>query len=162
LGEGGQKAAFRQGDKVMNKLSVSIRTKLFVCAFAVAALVFASQAFAQGTDVKVNVPFAFETGSQHFPAGTYMIRFESNHVMLLQGPSTSGLLMTISAETLNPAKTGKVVFQRYGDRYFLRQVWVAGSTIGSECVKSREEKQVQIALQKANATNVQLTLNASH
>ena len=70
----------------MNKLSVSIiRTKLFVFALAIATLASASEAFAQGTDVKVKVPFAFESGSQHFPADTYTIRFESTHVMLMQG-----------------------------------------------------------------------------
>ena len=145
----------------MNKLSISIRMKLFAFAFAVAALASTSHAFAQEPE-KVNVPFAFQSGSQHYPAGAYMIRFESSHIILLQGRSTSGFIVTTSTESVKPAETGKVVFQRYGDRYFLRQVWIAGNTIGNECVKSREEKQAQIALQKANATDVQLSLNTSH
>jgi hypothetical protein len=146
----------------MNKLFVSIRTKLFVCAFAAVALASASQAFAQGTELKVKVPFAFESGSQHYPADTYTIHFESSHILLLQGHSIGGFVMTSSAESMKPAETGKVVFQRYGDRYYLRQVWTAGSTTGNECVKTREEKQAQIAMQKANVPNVQLTLNTSH
>jgi hypothetical protein len=147
----------------MNKLSVSIiRTKLFVFALAIATLASASEAFAQGTDVKVKVPFAFESGSQHFPADTYTIRFESTHVMLMQGKSASGFIMTLPTESAKAADTGKVVFQRYGDRYFLRQVWVAGATTGDECPKSREEAQVQIAQEQAKAPSVQLTLNTSH
>jgi hypothetical protein len=147
----------------MNKLSASIiRTKLFVFALAIAALASASQAFAQGTDVKVKVPFAFESGSHHFPADTYMIRFESSHIMLIQGKSTSGFVMTVPAQSVEAADTGKVVFQRYRDRYFLRQVWFAGTTAGDECIKTKEEAQVQIAQEKAKVPNVQLTLNASH
>jgi hypothetical protein len=147
----------------MNELAVSIiRTKLFVCVLAIAALASTSQAFAQGTDVKVKVPFAFESGSQHFPADTYIIRFESTHIMLIQGKSTSGFVMTLPTESVKAADTGKVVFQRYGDRYFLRQVWVAGATTGDECVKSREEARVEIAQEKARVPNVQLTLNTSH
>jgi hypothetical protein len=145
----------------MNKLFVSISTKLFVCAFTVVALASASRTLAQ-EPVKVKVPFAFETGSKHYPPDTYLIRFDSNHVMELQGHSISGFIMTISAESRTPADTGKVVFQRYGGRYYLRQVWTAGSTVGSECAKSREEKQAQIAAQKTNTPNVQLSLNASH
>jgi hypothetical protein len=125
-------------------------------------MVSASQAFAQETEVKVKVPFAFESGSQHYPADTYVIRFESGHLLLLQGHSISGFVMTSSTESPKTVEIGKVVFQRYGDRYYLRQVWAAGTTIGSECVKTREEKQAQIAMQKNTAPNVQLTLNASH
>jgi hypothetical protein len=147
----------------MNKLPVSIiRTKLFVCALAIAALASASQAFAQGADLKVKVPFAFESGSQHFPAATYTIRFESSHVMLVQGSSTRGFVMTLPTESVKAAGTGRVVFERYGDRYFLRQVWAPEATTGDECMKSRQEARAQIAQEKAKVPNVQLTLNTSH
>ena len=35
---------------------------------------------------------------------------------------------------------GKLVFHRYGDKYYLREIWTAESSHGLECPKSRAEK----------------------
>jgi len=46
------------------------------------------------------------------------------------------------AENLNPANKTKLVFNRYGDKYFLSQVWIAGETRRRELPKSSREKEV--------------------
>jgi MFS family permease len=54
----------------------------------------------------------------------------------------------------------KVVFHRVGNRYFLSEVWLAGESTGRVCVKSRREKQLQIAQSASATTNTELALNA--
>ena len=37
----------------------------------------------------------------------------------------------------------KLVFNRYGDQFFLSQVWMAGRTDGQELIKTRRERLLQ-------------------
>jgi hypothetical protein len=46
------------------------------------------------------------------------------------------------------ADHGYLVFDRYGDKYFLRQIWTAGNTAGLECPKTRVERETQEANNK--------------
>lgn len=130
----------------MSILSVSkVRASLSIAALAIVALVPASCALAQQTRIRVQVPFGFENGSQHLPAGLYTIGLNSRPTMLILGPSSGGFAMTNPGETLSPASKSKVVFHRYGNRLFLREVWIAGSRTHTECVKSQSEKRLEIA-----------------
>lgn len=58
------------------------------------------------------------------------------------------------------SQRGKVVFHRYGNRYFLSEVWIGGESTGRVCVQSRAEKRLQIAQNAPVATNTELALNA--
>jgi hypothetical protein len=51
------------------------------------------------------------------------------------------------------------VFDHYGDKYYLRQIWTAGSTVGAECRKSRAEKESQLAKNAQAPSTVELALN---
>ena len=72
------------------------------------------------------------------------IRSENGH--------TSVLFNTQDAQTKREdrvqSKT-ELVFDKVGDQYFLRQVWVAGVTYGSELPKSRMEKKLEDGGSKA-------------
>jgi hypothetical protein len=47
----------------------------------------------------------------------------------------------VNDKTSNTAPTkGKLVFHRYGDKYYLREIWTAQNSNGFECPKSRAEK----------------------
>jgi len=39
----------------------------------------------------------------------------------------------------------KLVFTRYGDQYFLSEIWMAGTTVGQKLPKSRRERELEIA-----------------
>jgi len=94
----------------------------------------------------MNVPFAFQTSSgQNFAPGVYTIRMHGEHTMVIRGRETSGLAMTHIANDSLPATKGKAVFTRYGNRYFLRAVWLAGDTTHLICSSSKAELQSQIA-----------------
>jgi hypothetical protein len=162
LNEGSQQTALHQGDMAMTHVFISkLRSSLLLCALATGALVSTSHAVAQGTTVQVQVPFAFENGSQHLPAGKYTIELQSQHLMLLRGTAanSAGFATTIPDERLSPAQKGKVIFHKYGDRYFISEVWVAGEATGRHCITSRTEKQFQIAQNASAPTHVEVALN---
>jgi hypothetical protein len=56
--------------------------------------------------------------------------------------------MTIPVNTLEPTESGRLVFHRYGDDYFLYEIWPAGATTGRELVQSHREKEVQRKLRE--------------
>jgi hypothetical protein len=143
----------------MNTNSTSkLRTSLLACTLGAVAMVSTSQAFAQSSEMRVNVPFAFHNGSQIMPAGIYKVSIESQHLILLRGYSKSAY-MTANPESGRAAAKGRLVFQRYGNEYFLREVWPAQSDTGVKCTKSKLEREVEIAQRKADQSGSQLALN---
>ena len=143
----------------MNATStLKFRTYLLACTLGAVAVTSASHGFAQDTEMRVNVPFAFHNGSQRMPAGVYNVKMESEHVILLRGYSTSGFVTT-NPEIGKPSNKGKLVFQRYGDQYFLREVWPANSETGQKCAKSKLEREVEIAQTKAAQPGAELAIN---
>jgi hypothetical protein len=120
-------------------------------------MVSASHGFAQGKEMRVNVPFAFQSGSQRMPAGVYRVTIESQHLILLRGDSMSGFVHT-NPQIGKPVVKDKLVFQRYGNQYFLREVWASQSDTGAKCVKTKLEREVEIALSKAAQPGAELAL----
>ena len=55
------------------------------------------------------------------------------------------MVMTHAASINAPQAKSKLVFHRYGNRYFLTQVWSAGSSLGRELPKSAKEKEQALA-----------------
>jgi hypothetical protein len=142
----------------MNAKSTSkLRTYLLACTLGTVAMVSASHGFAQSNEMRVNVPFAFQSGSQRMAAGVYRVTIESEHLILLRGDSTSGFVYTNPAIG-KPVAKGKLVFQRYGSQYFLREVWASQSDTGEKCVKTKLEREVEIAQSKAAQPGAELAL----
>ena len=111
-----------------------------------------------GMLVQVNVPFAFDTDSGHFAAGVYTIRTEDEHVLRFQGTSQSELVMTWVEDNAQPASKGKAMFQKYGDRYFLSEISIAGKSRHLYFWPSRAEQELQVAGNKTTPTGVEVAL----
>jgi len=95
--------------------------------------------------IKANVPFDFMVGAKTLPAGEYRIQTERPNLVLIQGSDSkfNTNLIAHSAQDTQMSGVAALRFNRYGDRYFLSQVWT-GSDMGQELLKSRAEKE-QIA-----------------
>jgi hypothetical protein len=52
------------------------------------------------------------------------------------------LIMGNHATSAVPSETSRLVFRRYGDQYFLAQIWMAGETSGHELPISRREAEL--------------------
>jgi hypothetical protein len=64
--------------------------------------------------------------------------------MVVQIRSTDGQAniarLTIPVVTNTPMSKGSLVFHRYGEEYFLSEIWPAGGLTGRELPKSRAER----------------------
>jgi hypothetical protein len=109
------------------------------------ALLAALAAMAQGPsgDVLVNVPFAFVIDSHHMQPGRYVVTKAANGVLRIHDTEVAGNQMFLAVHSIE-SKTpneAKLVFHRYGDTYFLAEVW-NGNDIGKELPKSKAEKEI--------------------
>ena len=146
----------------MNFHFASRISKTLARTLVLGALASASAAFAQSHSVTATVPFPFEVSGQKLSAGPYRLDQMSAHILAIRSTTshTMATVITNSEQRFEPTSGGKLVFRKYGHRYFLSQVWAPGSSIGQSCVKSRAEKEVQLAKTEAAAPDVTLALNS--
>jgi len=122
---------------------------LTLCLLVVGGGIVANAQIDSVPQIEANITFAFRVGDTKLPAGKYVIRTSddnSPNVLELSSADsrTSIIFDTENAQTRGDqiASETELVFNKVGDQYFLYQVWVAGTTSGSELPKSRIEKRL--------------------
>jgi hypothetical protein len=115
--------------------------------FAMAlALLVTTAASAQTIKVNANVPFDFIVNGATMPAGEYSVEsLDSYGKVLVIGNLTSGaksLVVATSCIALESADQTKLIFRRYANSYFLRQIWVAGNDAGHEIPPTAREREL--------------------
>ena len=142
-------------------------TLVFRTIFAAASLVLGSFSFpAHGQSdlqtLTVNVPFGFELGSKHLAPGTYTVSQPLQDIIEIRNSSGAAMIVTHNGQSVKTSKMSKVVFDRYGDHYFLRQVWFTPEdNTYMECAESKAEKLAKrsdLASVNKKASNVELAL----
>jgi hypothetical protein len=112
---------------------------------ALSSMAATQVAQAQETMV-VNIPFAFTAGNVTLPAGEYRVqKMEQNSAVLLihcWDARMATFVVTNPAQAKELQSQSKLVFNRYDNRYFLSQVWKAGSNRGRQLSKSPKEKEM--------------------
>jgi hypothetical protein len=108
------------------------------------AVLMSAAAQAQTTHLKIALPFEFTAGNVQLPAGEY----EVTAVGPWGGPTLSvhnvnsnagTLVVSTSCLSQKPAADAKLVFHRYGQQYFLAEVWNRNSSVGSQIhISSRQ------------------------
>jgi hypothetical protein len=126
--------------------------------FAVGALLLGSAALAQEINVQAKVPFDFMLGGKLYPAGQYSVQnVIPDHQMLRLRNKTSLRAVFIPYQPASspvPAERTQLVFHRLGNTYFLRQVQVAGSTLGREFLRSHVETEMALNATDKGTVNV--------
>jgi hypothetical protein len=99
---------------------------------------------AQSITVSAEIPFDFAVGEKWLPAGEYQVKPVNERVTLIQSQDarSSALAMTTAVNTGKPSDVTKLVFNRYGEQYFLSKIWAPGSDISRELSKCRLEREV--------------------
>jgi hypothetical protein len=102
---------------------MNLSARSFVLA-AAAVILTASVAAAQGT-VKAEIPFAFEVGKAKLPAGTYSLVANWQYVQIRNLETRRSILAVPAVSASQPGNNADphLVFHKYGDHYFLSQVW---------------------------------------
>ena len=110
------------------------------------SIIVAAQAVQADETMLVSVPFAFVAGNVTLPAGDYCIRKWGQNSDVLQiidsRQRAIAMVATHSALAKELQTKSKLVFNRYGERYFLSQVWTAGTVRGRQLYKSSREKEI--------------------
>jgi hypothetical protein len=135
----------------------------FLAHFLTAALAIVSLAPAsrsQNLNVQgvVNVPFAFETGYQHYAPGRYTIRMESSNILSIHGTRISGLVLARHGGDYESARNGKLVFRKTGGQYYLGEIWIAQMGGHLDVMKSKAERQKEIAADRSAPQSVELAV----
>ena len=109
-------------------------------------LMAAGSAYAQlgsKQEVRANVPFDYKVGKATMKAGDCSIRAAgvTNVLAIRCGESEAKLALT-SPVSGKPATDTKLVFHKYGDEYFLAQIWVQGEDTGQELPRTHAEKEL--------------------
>ena len=124
-----------------------MKKRAFVTAtLFVMSLIVAAQVVRADDPMLVNIPFAFVAGDVTLPAGQYRVqKLDGNSAVILincTDASTAAMVLSNASETKEIQTQSKLVFKRYDNRYFLSQVWKAGSNRGRQLLKSRSEREI--------------------
>jgi len=98
-------------------------------------------------DIEANIPFQFHAGDTKLPAGKYVIHFlDDSDLSVMEISSADGSISALfpvgaAQASSTPAKT-ELIFNKYGNRYFLAKLFDEGSQDGSRVTASRYEKRI--------------------
>jgi len=124
-------------------------SSLLALAFAFA--IYPTQAHAQIIGgLEANIPFPFYAGNTKLPAGEYRIQVLDNSDLTLMEISrvdgaVSALFQIQDAENNSEPAKSELIFNKYGDRYFLAKFFDEDNRNGSQVTESRYEKKVSQA-----------------
>jgi hypothetical protein len=116
--------------------------------FSLLLMVTAVSVAAQSERSKItNIPFSFTVGEKTLPAGEYTVepnRRDYDKVWLVQSRDghSSVLFTTMPVQASETQEKTKFVFHKYGDQYFLSQIWTPGGNSGRELLMPRVEREL--------------------
>ena len=119
-----------------------------IALLAIANFAMAGTSFAQSTGVRANVPFDFTVGNKLFPAGTYTIKEQSDHVIIITNYNKPiAALSLVNGDSNRSPNGGKLEFHRYGSQYFLSEILCEQANMNLQVPTSKTEQRT--ALQEA-------------
>ena len=118
---------------------------------AIANLAMAGTSFAQTNGVQAKVPFDFTVGNKVLPAGTYQIKTQTESGMVIAIRNRDKpivMLTTVDQDGTGSKDGGKLIFHKYGDQYFLREILCdsAGMNVALHPSKAEERVRLQQAM----------------
>jgi hypothetical protein len=139
-----------KGDIVMKRI-------IAIALFAASSLAAAGNLSAQDHMVKANIPFDFTVNNKVLPAGTYTISSLSPYVVEVR--NVKGHIAEFSAVHNDDKRstTPVLVFQRYGNQYFLHEILATNALNVAVSPSKREQRRLQEAtLRESNQTLIAL------
>ena len=84
---------------------------------------------------KADIPFGFYVRDAALPAGSYTVREAKSPgiVQIMNNDTGKSILVMAPGNHSGNTADSKLVFHKYGDRYFLSELWLDGAA-GVDCV----------------------------
>jgi hypothetical protein len=111
-------------------------------------LLLSAAAQSQTTQLKVTVAFEFIAGDTVLPAGDYDVQstgpWGGKALSIHNVTSNAGtLLLSNSCQLAKTSDSNKLVFYRYGQKYFLAEAWTVNTHIGRKM--PLDQRQTELA-----------------
>jgi hypothetical protein len=138
--------ASKPKEVVMKNITLRILAMAGLCVLAVASINAQSKR-------EANIPFDFAAGNVRLKAGEYIIQNISTDTLLFssaEGKVAALVLAPGRIQSTESNSTARLMFHRYGNRYFLTAVWMSESSHGVKLTESRTERRVARELARAN------------
>jgi hypothetical protein len=126
---------------------------------ALSLLITNNGAYAQ-TAARADVPFAFNVGNTHMPAGTYKVKradFDSNFIVV-SNLSTGDTVLSLFQRETPSHLNHKLIFHHRGNQYFLAEIWGGESNAGMAMPPTKAEREVEVASNPAPTQNIEIAL----
>jgi hypothetical protein len=111
----------------------------------VISLAAAGAVSAQSVTLQAKIPFSFAVNGKTLPAGEYVVfQGSAPGTMMIRGAGNGAGALTRVVPPAEPSAhtgTARLVFNRYGERYFLSQIWT-GADQGSQVPVTRTEREL--------------------
>ena len=96
--------------------------------------------------VRADIPFDFMVGSKEFKAGEYTVaRLQGNNstsTLVIRSRVSDDMANFNIINVTDKSNTGaRLVFHRYGNQYFLAQIFDGGGSQGAQLFKSKTERE---------------------
>lgn len=120
----------------MKRQAFVILTTLSLLVMLAATSVYAQVSNAQ----MARIPFEFVIGNKAYPAGEYTVTYIDTHLMLIRSDDRREFSFVITGPVEAKKTRCELVFNRYGDQYFLSTLWMEGDHVGRAVTMSRSER----------------------
>jgi len=99
------------------------------------------------TRASAQIPFEFLVGDRSLPSGKYTVSTatRAGDVLMIKNADTNraAVRLTNVMQPKGDKTQARLVFHRYGQRYFLSEVWMGRNSSGYQLLKSRQERSVE-------------------
>ena len=117
-------------------------------------LLMSAAAHAQTTQLNVTVPFEFTAGDTVLPAGDYDVHstglWGGKALSIQNVTSRAGtFLLSTWSQVAKTSESNKLVFYRYGEKYFLAEVWTMNTNIGRKLPLNQRQTELARKQQKS-------------
>lgn len=103
-------------------MKTCVRWGTMILALALTAAAMAAPAVGQTINIKAEVPFDFVAGDVILKSGHCSLLTISNYMVRLTDSDNHSAVTNFTSDDLRSAGDAKLIFRRYGDRYFLARV----------------------------------------
>jgi hypothetical protein len=128
---------------------------VLVVTLALATAAVSANAQSSANKVVATVPFEFSVGYKSLPDGEYSVQTiaSAGDGLLIQSADgrISALRQSDTTDRIKSKTPAHLVFHRYGERYFLAEVWNGVDNTGRRLLTSQEERAIESELTLASA-----------
>jgi hypothetical protein len=121
--------------------------KKILFSLAMIGMFAAASMAAENYAVKARVPFDFAVAGKELPAGVYTVERQGTPEVLMLRDAAGRIKVLFVASpvyTNTGAQSPMLVFNKYGERYFLARIWSAAGT-GAQLNRTKIERELVAA-----------------